>query len=303
MAGLIFPPFLQKEDCVVILSPSGKIDRSFIEGAQKRLESWGLRVTIGRHARGSSGKYAGTIDQRWTDLQQAMDDPSVKAILCSRGGYGAVHLLDRIDFTLFNKHPKWLIGFSDITALHALFQAHGFASIHGPMGRHLTVEPEGDWAAQVLKELLLGQLPTYLCPKHRLNRAGSVKGVLRGGNLAVAYGLRATPYDIPAEGTVLFLEDVGERPHAIERMVYNLKLSGVLEKLSGLIVGQFTEYEEDLSLGKPLYEALADLVGGYDYPVCFDFPVGHVTRNSPLIAGAEVEFTVDSKGASLKFIP
>lgn len=303
MNALIFPPFLQKEDRVVILSPSGKIDRSFIEGARKRLESWGLCVTIGRHARGSSGKYAGTIDQRLADFQQAMDDPSVQAIFCSRGGYGAVHLLDRIDFTHFSKHPKWLIGFSDITALHALFQAHGFASVHGPMGRHLTVEPEDDLATQALKELLFGELPTYLCPQHRLNRKGCAKGVLRGGNLAVAYGLRSTPYDIPAEGTVLFLEDVGERPHAVERMVYNLKLSGVLEKLSGLIIGQFTEYEEDLSLGKPLYEALADLVDGCDYPVCFDFPVGHVTRNFPLLTGAKVEFVVDAKGASLKFIP
>lgn len=128
------------------------------------------------------------------------------------------------------------------------------------------------------------------------------EGILRGGNMAVAYGLRGTPYDIPAEGTILFLEDVSERPHAIERMMYNLKLGGVLEKLSGLIIGQFTEYEEDCSLGKELYPALADLVKEYDYPVCFNFPVGHVTHNLPLINGAKVELTVGKKNVELKFI-
>ena len=138
--------------------------------------------------------------------------------------------------------------------------------------------------------------------KHKLNKQGTAQGVLHGGNMAVAYGLRGTPYDIPAEGTILFIEDVSERPHAIERMMYNLKLGGVLEKLSGLIIGQFTEYEEDCSLGKELYAALADLVKEYDYPVCFNFPVGHVTHNLPLINGAKVELVVGKKNVELKFI-
>lgn len=297
-----FPPFLQKGDKVVIVSPSSKIDKQFLKGARKRIESWGLKVVIGKHAGGSSGRYAGTIRQRLKDLQDAMDDPDVKAILCSRGGYGAVHLIDKIDFTAFYEHPKWLLGFSDITALHNLFQKNGYASLHSLMARHLTVEPEDDPCTSYLKDILFGNLPVYTCEKHKLNKQGSAQGILHGGNMAVAYGLRGTPYDIPAEGTVLFIEDVSERPHAIERMMYNLKLGGVLEKLSGLIVGQFTEYEEDRSLGKELYAALADLVKEYDYPVCFNFPVGHVTHNLPLVNGAKVELTVGKKNVELKFI-
>lgn len=302
MNSLILPPYLQKGDKVAIISPSSKIDKQFLKGAKKRLESWGLKVVLGKHAGSSSGKYAGTIKQRLEDLQEAMDNENIKAILCSRGGYGCIHLIDKPDFTLFRKHPKWLIGFSDITVLHNLFQKNGFASLHALMARHLTVESEDDPCTTHLKNILFGELPAYGSEKHKLNRKGSAQGILRGGNMAVAYGLRGTPYDIPAEGTILFIEDVSERPHAIERMMYNLKVGGVLEKLSGLIIGQFTEYEEDYSLGKDLYSALADLVKEYNYPVCFNFPVGHVTNNLPLINGAEVEFTVGRKGVELKFI-
>ena len=297
-----FPPFLQKGDKVVIVSPSSKIDQQFLKGAKKRIESWGLKVAMGKYAGSSSGRYAGTIRQRLKDLQDAMDDPEVKAILCSRGGYGVVHLIDKIDFTAFHEHPKWLLGFSDITALHNLFQKNGYASLHSLMARHLTVEPEDDLCTNYLKDILFGNIPSYTCEKHKLNKQGTAQGVLHGGNMAVAYGLRGTPYDIPAEGTILFIEDVSERPHAIERMMYNLKLGGVLEKLSGLIIGQFTEYEEDCSLGKELYAALADLVKEYDYPVCFNFPVGHVTHNLPLINGAKVELVVGKKNVELKFI-
>lgn len=299
---ILLPPYLQQGDKVIVVSPSGKIDQSFLKGAKKRLESWGLTVAMGKHAGSSCGRYAGTIGQRLKDMQDAMNDPKAKAILCSRGGYGAIHLIDKIDFTAFREHPKWLIGFSDITALHNLFQKNGFASLHSPMARHLTVEPEDDPCSLHLREILFGNLPAYTCEKHKLNQQGTAQGILRGGNMAVAYGLRGTPSDIPPEGTILFLEDVSERPHAIERMMYNLKLGGVLEKLSGLIIGQFTEYEEDRSLGKELYAALADLVKEYDYPVCFNFPVGHVTANLPLINGAQVEFTVGKKDVELKFI-
>lgn len=297
-----FPPFLHEGDKVVIVSPSSKIDKSFLAGAKKRLESWGLKVVVSKHAAGSSGLFAGTVRQRLKDFQQAMDDPNVKAIFCSRGGYGAIHLIDKIDFTAFCEHPKWLLGFSDITALHYLFQKNGYASLHSLMARHLTVEPEEDLCTLHLKEILFGNLPQYSCDNHKLNRQGTAQGILRGGNMAVAYGLRGTPYDLPPEGTVLFIEDVSERPHAIERMMYNLKLGGVLEKLSGLIIGQFTEYAEDGSLGKELYPALADLVKEYDYPVCFNFPVGHVTKNLPLINGAKVELIVGKKHVELTFI-
>lgn len=313
--SLIFPPYLQKGDRVVILSPSGKIDKSFLKGAKERLTSWGLDVVVTAHADGASGKYAGTIRQRLEDLQRALDNEKAKAILCSRGGYGAVHLIDKLDFTRFRQYPKWLIGFSDITVLHNLLQKNGFASLHAPMARHLTVEPDDDFCTQMLKNILFAQFTqekdpasalhtafSYACASHKLNHAGTSQGILRGGNLAVFYGLRGTPYDIPPEGSILFIEDVGERPHAIERMIYNLKLGGMLEKLSGLIIGQFTEYEEDRSLGKDVYGAIADLVKEYTYPICFDFPVGHVTMNVPLINGAHVSLEVNKKESKLHFI-
>lgn len=307
MDKLIIPPYLHEGDKVVILSPSSKIDKAFLKGAVKRLTSWGLRPVLARHAGSSHGTYAGTVGQRLEDLQAAMDDPDTRAILCSRGGYGAVHLVGKLDFSRFRESPKWLIGFSDITALHNLWQREGFASLHAPMARHLTVEPEDDFCTLALRDILTGAAATpagcfgYTCEPHKLNRRGTAEGTLRGGNFAVFNGLRGTPYDIPADGTVLFIEDVGERPHAIERMMYNLKLGGVLERLSGLIIGQFTEYEEKKQLGKELYGALAELVKEYDYPVCFNFPVGHVPMNLPLINGAPVRLDVDRKGVKLTF--
>lgn len=307
MDKLIIPPYLHEGDKVVILSPSSKIDKAFLKGAVKRLTSWGLRPVLARHAGSSHGTYAGTVGQRLEDLQAAMDDPDTRAILCSRGGYGAVHLVGKLDFSRFRESPKWLIGFSDITALHNLWQREGFASLHAPMARHLTVEPEDDFCTLALHDILTGAAATpagcfgYTCEPHKLNRRGTAEGTLRGGNFAVFNGLRGTPYDIPADGTVLFIEDVGERPHAIERMMYNLKLGGVLERLSGLIIGQFTEYEEKKQLGKELYGALAELVKEYDYPVCFNFPVGHVPMNLPLINGAPVRLDVDRKGVKLTF--
>lgn len=303
MNTLILPPTLHEGDKVAIVSPSSKIDRLFIKGAQRRLESWGLKVMVSKHAGSSSGRYAGNIKQRLADFQAAMDNKEVKAILCSRGGYGAIHIMDKLDFTHFRKHPKWMIGFSDITALHNLFQQKGFASLHAPMARHLTVEAEDDPCTLHLKNILFGKLPAYNVRKHPLNHQGSAQGTLRGGNMAVFCGLRGTPYDLPAEGTILFIEDTGERPHAIERMMYNLKLGGVLQRLSGLIIGQFTEYEEDYSLGKELYRALAELLKEYNYPICFNFPVGHITNNLPLIEGAEVTFIVGKKGVELRFSP
>ena len=307
MESLIYPPRLREGDRVIILSPSSKIDKAFLRGAVRRLQSWGLEPVLAPHAGRSHGTYAGTMAQRLRDLQEALDDPQARAILCSRGGYGAVHLVDKLDFTRFRQQPKWLIGFSDITALHNVFQHEGFASLHAPMARHLTVEPDDDPAMLALRGFLFGHYPEgrqdfgVACEAHRLNHRGTARGILRGGNLSVFYGLRGTPWDIPAEGTLLFLEDVGERPHAVERMMYNLKLGGVLERLCGLIIGQFTEYEENRSLGKPLYEALADVLKPYGIPVCFGFPVGHVTRNMPLPCGAEAVLEVGKKEVTLSF--
>ena len=298
-----FPPFLTQGDLVTIVSPSGKIDQRFLAGAQSRLEEWGLRVKLARHAGTASGRFAGTKKQRTTDLQHALDDTETKAILCSRGGYGAIHLIDKLDFTSFASHPKWLLGYSDITLLHALWQQQGYASIHSPMARHLTVEPADNPCTESLRRLLFGHLPSYSFEGHKLNRAGKAEGILRGGNLSVLYGLRGTPFDLPPQGTILFIEDIGERPYHVDRMMNNLRLGGILENLSGLIVGQFTEYEEDPSLGKEVYGLIAELVKDYDYPVVFGFPVGHTSANYPLVCGAKVHLNVNRKTSELKTLP
>ena len=158
MNSLIFPSFLQEGDKVILISPSSKIDKTFLRGAKQRLKSWGLNPVLASHAGSSCGRYAGSIAQRLTDLQKAMDDEEAKVIFCSRGGYGAVHLVDKLDFTRFSEHPKWLVGFSDITALHNTFQKNGFASLHAPMARHLTVEADDDFCTRALKDILLGHL-------------------------------------------------------------------------------------------------------------------------------------------------
>lgn len=304
---MIFPPPLRPGDRVVMLSPSGSIERPLLTGARRRLESWGLHVDLAAHAANRRASFAGSVAQRLGDLQAAMDDPDVRAIFCSRGGYGAVHLVDSLDFTAFARHPKWLMGYSDITALHSAFQAHGFASVHSLMAKHLTEEPADDYPVACLRSILFGESTegdgtlTYLSPRHKLDVKGTCQGTLRGGNLSVFYGLRGTRFDIPAEGTLLFIEDVNERPHAVERMLYNLKIGGILPRLSGLIVGQFTEYTETGSLYKDLYGSIHDLVKDYGYPVAFDFPVGHVKRNLPLVCGATASLEVGKKVKKLTF--
>lgn len=296
---LHYPPFVTKGNKIMILTPASKIEKALLVGAKDLLCSWGYNVVIAKNALSKQGCFSGTVKQRFSDFQQALDDPTVKAILCSRGGYGSIHFVDQLDFTHFYQHPKWLIGFSDITLLHQLFQNKGYVSLHAPMAQHLSTYQE-DTATLLLKSTLEGQLPHYKVSSHLYNRVGQAKGTLCGGNLSVMYGMRSTPYDIDFKNSILFIEDVGERPYHVDRMMNNLRLSGVLSQISGLIVGQFTAYEEDVSLGNTVYQLIQNYVSSYDYPVCFNFPVGHVAKNYPLILGSQVNFRVSSKEVSLR---
>jgi len=296
-----FPPPLHIGDIVTIVSPAGCIELCYVENAKKILEQWGLQVVVASHAIGKYGRFAGTQEERLQDLQYALDNPDIRAVFCSRGGYGIMHLLPSLRFDIFENHPKWIIGYSDITALHASVQLHNHVSIHAPMCRHLSEEGE-DLSAQYLKKILFGDFPEYRVPPHPLNRNGKCEGILRGGNLSVLSGLRGTPYDFPANNTILFVEDIGEAPYRIERMFYNLKLSGVLDRISGLIVGRFTGYEEDPGMQAPLEQLILQLVSEYSYPVCFDFPVGHVKDNFPMICGAEVQLEITESFLSHRHI-
>ena len=295
----ILPPFLKPGDAVSIISPSGNISEDYLTGIEKRLQSWGLIPIRGEFAAAECGRYAGTVAQRSADLQEALDNTEIKAVFCSRGGYGCVHLPENTDWSKFRQNPKWIIGYSDITALHLIAQYHGVASLHAPMAKHLTETSEDDIAGRYLYDMLFGKPVQYQLPSHYLNRNGKTSGILRGGNLSVLCGLRGTRFDIVPENTILFLEDVDEKPYQVDRMMYNLKLGGILEKLSGLIIGRFTGYEEDPEMPLPLRETIAEIVSNYDFPVCYDFPVGHVTFNLPMLCGGGCEMEVSEGGARI----
>ena len=236
-----------------------------------------------------------------SDLQNAFDNPDIRAILCSRGGYGLAQIIDKLDFTSFLKSPKWLIGFSDITILHNALNKLGVASIHAIMAKQLTELPENSAQIQILKDLLFGKLPFYSISSHPNNRKGEAQGQLIGGNLSVLMGMRATKFDLEFKHKILFIEDVDEKPYHIDRMIQNLRLSGALANLSGLIVGQFSDCEEDISMKQTISDIILESVKDYNFPVCFNFPAGHVDYNLPLIMGKKLVLNVKEDTVVLKY--
>lgn len=296
------PPALKPHDRAVILSPAGRIDAEKVYAAAAVIKAWGLHPTIAPYALGSYGRYSGRVEERLSDLQQAMDDPTVRLILCSRGGYGVVHLLPCLDFTAFQSSPKWVVGYSDVTALHAALQRQGVASLHAPMAKHLAEEGEGDVAVQHLHDILFGRSLHYELPvvEHQhLNRPGTVTGRLFGGNLSVFTSLLGTKYAKIPKGGILFLEDIGEEPYKVDRMIHQLYLAGVFDRIGGLIIGQFTDYKEDPEMHSSLLQSLHDVVKEADLPLCFGFPTGHVRANYPLLMGLNATLTVTESGIHL----
>ena len=278
-----------------IISPSGTINPAFIDGATERLRSWGFEVSEGNHARGVFGRFSGTDEERLADIHEAFADPSVDIILCARGGYGLQRIIDNIQISDFRfQISKTLIGFSDITALHQLWALNNTPSLHGLMCKHLTELPEDSESIVQMRRALTGETLIYSLTAHPLNRLGETTGTLVGGNLSVLYGLQGTPFSLQAvidahpEGVILFIEDVAERHYHIDRMMNNFRLSGILGQLKGLIVGQFTDCEDDSLMGCTVYKSIRQAVEPYDYPVLFNFPAGHTTPNLPLWFNAPV---------------
>ena len=264
-----------------IISPSGVIDPSFIDGATTRLRAWGYIVSEGAHAREAWGRFAGTDENRLADLVEALQDPSVDLILCARGGYGLQRIIDRVPAI-----TKPVIGFSDITALHMSSAIHGGSpTLHAIMCKHIATLPEDSEPVLALRKALAGEPLEYRWPSHPLNRFGKACTPIVGGNLSVLYGLQATPFELGKlsyEFPVLLIEDIAERHYHIDRMIRNLRMSGVLAHLSGLIVGQFSDCDDDPLMQQAVYQTINEAVADYDYPVIFDAPVGHVERNLPL---------------------
>jgi len=297
----MMPPFLKSGDVVQILSPASAVNPSYLEGAKKTLSGWNLNVHEGKYARSAYGRFAGTKQERIFDLQQALDDPDSKAVVMSRGGYGLAQIIDQINFEKFVKLPKWLIGFSDISILHAAVNKLGIASIHGIMAKHLAELLSTSEAVVHLREILFGRLPVYHLPSHPLDRQGKITAKLLGGNLSVLMGLRGTSFDLPFEDAVLFVEDTGEKPYQVDRMIQNLRIGGIFEKISGLIVGQFTDYEADPLMMQTIEEMFAEAVKNYSYPVCFNFPAGHIDYNLPLLLGENVTLEVSAENVLVDF--
>ena len=263
-----------------IISPSGVIDPSYIDGATARLRTWGYTVSEGRHARDTWGRFAGTDENRLADIVEALNDPSVDVILCSRGGYGLQRIIDRVPAI-----SKPIIGFSDITALHQLSVISGQPSIHGIMCKHIATLPEDSEPLVALRNLLAGGAAEYTWDAHPLNTPGDACAPIVGGNLSVLYGLQGTPYSLSKLSylfPILLIEDIGERHYHIDRMIRNLRMSGVLAHLSGLIVGQFSDCDADPLMQQTVYETIKEAVADYNYPILFNAPFGHVEHNLPL---------------------
>lgn len=289
------PPYLRPGDTIGIVCPAGYMPLERAQTCINTLRDWGFRVRTGRTLGGDSPNYfAGTDEERLADFQEMLDAEDVHAILCGRGGYGLSRIIDRIDFSAFKKRPKWIIGYSDVTILHShIYANYKTASLHAPMASAFNDDGYRSEYVESLWQALEGKKARYECPAHAYDRKGTAVGELVGGNLCLlAHGV-GTDSDIKTKGKILFLEDVGEYLYNIDRMCYQLKRSGKLSKLAGLIIGGFTENKDtERPFGSGVDEIIRDLVREYDYPVCYGFPVGHGKENYALKVGVGYKLKV-----------
>lgn len=266
------------------------------------LESWGLEVVIGETVTASYHQFAGDDNLRARDMQRFLDDAGIKAIIAARGGYGTIRMVDKLDFSNFQKHPKWIIGFSDITVLHSHIETNfGIQTIHGQMP--VNVVEGSEKSLETLRKALFGEDISYQFKSNALNREGKSEGILIGGNLSLLVAVSGSVSDMDYDDKILFIEDVGEYLYSVDRMMYNLKRAGKLKNLAGLIVGGFTEIKDnDIPFGQTIEQIVMDLVKEYNYPVCFDFPAGHISDNRALIFGREVNLSINQSDTTINYI-
>jgi len=301
---LVRPPHLKKGDTIIILAPAGKIkDRSAIDPGIELANHWGLVVFFGNHLLSQDSSFAGTDAERLEDLQKALDDPSIKAIWAARGGYGTVRIIDDLDFSKFMEHPKWIIGYSDITVLHNKIHGLGYQSIHSQMPMTLKLdEPTQKESIQTLHQTLFGKKLQYKIPSSKYNRLGESSGQLVGGNLSIVYSMLASDTNLNMNGKILFIEDVGEALYHIDRMMISLKRAGFFNNCGGIIVGNFKlKSNEGNRFGKTLEEIILEAAEGTDFPIVFNFPAGHVEDNRSLVLGSYVDMKVTKNKARIKF--
>ena len=299
----VAPDFLKPGDKIALISPSSFIQRRDVRRAADVLRGWGLEPVIGAAVGKKSGlDDAGTIQERLEDLRWALEDPDIKAILCNRGGYSTIQMVSRMDLGELSAHPKWLIGFSDITTLHVMEISAGVMSIHGTMSRFLAESRGKDLSSTALRDLLFGKVPCYHLPAHPYNSPGKATGTLVGGNLCTLYPLQGSIVDFTnrEEGFILFLEEVEERYHTLDRILNKLILSGLMKNCKGVILGQFTDCTKDLDF-ESVEQMYNPYFAEYGIPLVCGFPAGHVDLNLPLIEGAPVTIEVTPEGATVTF--
>ena len=297
---MITPAYLQKGDTVAIVSTARKNIDDNLKPSIDLLHSWGLEVVVGSTIGLDYNQLAGTDEQRAADFQQQMDNPNIKAIWCVRGGYGTVRMIDLLDFTKFKQHPKWIVGFSDVTVLHNHLNTMGFKSIHGTMPVSIaTTAPE---SKSSLKSALFGEPLSYKINPFPMNRFGKATGELVGGNLSILNSLFGSKSAIDCTDKILFIEDLDEYLYHIDRMMMNLKRNGCLESIKGIIVGGMTKMKDnDIPWGKNANEIVEDITKNYNIPILYNFPAGHVHDNRALIMGNIVSLEVSEKGGTVAF--
>jgi len=292
------PHCLKKNDSIGIVSPAGCISEKPVLYAKDVLEKMGYKVVLGNNVFKYHGVFAGTDAERIEDFQAMVDNPDVSMILCSRGGYGCARIVDSIDFSSFKVLPKWIVGFSDVTVLHAAMEKMGVVSCHAPMPTNFPNLSKS--ALKYLKTFFKGDALQYKIDANSSNMLGEAEAPIVGGNLSIIVSLLGSPYQIESEGKILFVEDVGEKYYQIDRMLQSLRLAGYFDKIRGLIVGSFTNSNED-SFGKKLDEIILHYVKHRNIPVCFDFPAGHMNNNHPLVFNTNALLSVKEKYAKILF--
>lgn len=298
---MIIPPYLKKGDTVALVCTARKFTPQEAQPAIELLESWGLKVKLGKTIGMDNFQLGGTDQERADDFQKMLDDDSVHAIWCARGGYGTVRIIDKIDFSSFLKNPKWILGFSDVTVLHSHIHNLGVATIHSIMP--FSVPKAEELAKETLRKALFGASLTYEIPNSDYNKKGNTKGVLVGGNLSILYSLLGSKSAINTENKILYIEDLDEYLYHIDRMMMNLKRNGYFDKISGIIVGGMTDmHDNQIPFGMNAQQIILDVTKEYNIPICFDFPAGHLPDNRALILGKEVLLEVNTQNTKLEFL-
>ncbi len=302
ICNMIIPPYLKKGDTIGIVCPAGFMEKSKVETCIETLKSWGYKVVIGKTVGNQFNYFSGSDKERLTDLQTMLDDKNINAILCGRGGYGLSRIIDSIDFRAFKKNPKWLIGYSDITLLHSHINNQlKTATIHSPMAAAFNDDGYKNEFVLSLQKAIKGNKANYSCNTNSFNKTGKTTAELVGGNLCMIAHAVGTKSYYNTKNKILFIEDIGEYIYNIDRMLIQLKRSGLLENLVGLIVGGFTDLKDTTTpFGKSAYEIIKEHTNEYNYPVCYNFPVGHQTKNLALKIGVQYTLNVDAKKVSLK---